>query len=87
MSSVAEVLEVEGSAEIRRSDGMRVARITANLAGRDLGSVANAIEAEFESMTWPSGYDCCLGGQQEEMQYRCQALETRKLDPHGRRIC
>ncbi len=65
---MAEVLEVEGPAEIRRSDGTRVARITANLAGRDLGSAASAIEAVLDSMTWPSGYDWRLGGQQEEMQ-------------------
>jgi HAE1 family hydrophobic/amphiphilic exporter-1 len=62
------VLEIEGPAEIRRSDGTRVARITANLAGRDLGSAASEIESELEAMSWPSGYDWRLGGQQEEMQ-------------------
>ncbi len=68
LSSVAEVLEVEGPAEIRRSDGTRVARITANLDGRDLGSAASAIESELGNMSWPSGYDWRLGGQEEEMK-------------------
>jgi HAE1 family hydrophobic/amphiphilic exporter-1 len=67
LSAVAEVVELEGPAEIRRADGSRIARITANLLGRDLGSVTRDIRAELESMNWPSGYDWRLGGQEEEM--------------------
>jgi len=61
------VIEIEGPAEIRRADGTRVALITANLAGRDLGSVTTEIKAILESTTWPSGYDWRMGGQEEEM--------------------
>jgi HAE1 family hydrophobic/amphiphilic exporter-1 len=67
LSAVAEVLELEGPAEIRRADGTRVASITANLADRDLGSVTADIRRALEGMSWPSGYDWRLGGQEEEM--------------------
>jgi HAE1 family hydrophobic/amphiphilic exporter-1 len=67
LSAVAEVVELEGPAEIRRADGSRIARITANLAGRDLGSVTRAVRRSLEEMSWPSGYDWRLGGQDEEM--------------------
>jgi HAE1 family hydrophobic/amphiphilic exporter-1 len=68
LSAVAEVVEVEGPADIRRADGSRVAVITANVAGRDLGSVVADIERELAAMSWPSGYDWRLAGQQQEMQ-------------------
>ena len=67
LSAVAEVVELEGPAEIRRADGSRIARITANLAGRDLGSVTRDVRSSLENMSWPSGYDWRLGGQEEEM--------------------
>jgi HAE1 family hydrophobic/amphiphilic exporter-1 len=67
LSAVAEVRELEGPAEIRRADGSRIAHITANLAGRDLGSATDEIRAMLESMSWPSGYDWRLSGQEEEM--------------------
>ena len=67
LSAVAEVVELEGPAEIRRADGSRIARISANLAGRDLGSVTRDVRSSLENMNWPSGYDWRLGGQEEEM--------------------
>jgi HAE1 family hydrophobic/amphiphilic exporter-1 len=67
LTAVAEVVELEGPAEIRRADGTRIARITANLAGRDLGSVTADVRGTLESISWPSGYDWRLGGQEEEM--------------------
>jgi len=68
LNAVAEVVELEGPAEIRRADGSRVARITANVEGRDLGSVTADITRELEGMSWPSGYDFRIGGQEQEMQ-------------------
>jgi hydrophobic/amphiphilic exporter-1 (mainly G- bacteria), HAE1 family len=67
LSAVAEVRELEGPAEIRRADGTRVASISANLSGRDLGSVTAEIRSSLEAMSWPAGYDWRLGGQEEEM--------------------
>jgi HAE1 family hydrophobic/amphiphilic exporter-1 len=68
LSAVAEVIETEGPAEIRRSDGSRVATITANLMGRDLGSVSDEIEAVLSSLALPPGFDWSLGGQRQEME-------------------
>ncbi len=68
LSSVASVVETEGPAEIRRSDGERVALITANLVGRDLASASADIEAQIGEMTLPMGFDWRMGGQQQEME-------------------
>jgi HAE1 family hydrophobic/amphiphilic exporter-1 len=68
LSSVAEVTETIGPAEIRRADGERMALITANLDGRDLGSVSADIEAALDQMTFPMGFDTRLGGQRQEME-------------------
>ena len=75
LGAVAEVREVEGPAEIRRADGARVARITANLAGRDLGAVTADLEAALAAMSWPAGYDWRLGGQQQEMETSFDSLK------------
>ncbi len=68
LSAVATVERVEGPAEIRRSEGDRVALVTANLAGRDLGSVTSDIEAILSEVQMPAGFDWQMGGQQEEME-------------------
>jgi HAE1 family hydrophobic/amphiphilic exporter-1 len=68
LSSVAEVTETLGPAEIRRADGERVALITANLDGLDLGSASTAIQAALDEMTFPLGFDTRLGGQRQEME-------------------
>jgi HAE1 family hydrophobic/amphiphilic exporter-1 len=57
-----------GPAEIRRADGERVALITANLDGRDLGSASADIQAALDEMTFPLGFDTRLGGQRQEME-------------------
>ena len=68
LSALASVEEVEGPAEIRRAEGERVAVITANLVGRDLGSVAGEIAAAIEEIAMPPGYDAEIGGQRQEME-------------------
>jgi HAE1 family hydrophobic/amphiphilic exporter-1 len=70
LSAVADVVEVEGPAEIVRADGSRVAQITANISDRDVGSVAQDITTALDALseTWPAGYDWRLGGQEQEMQ-------------------
>ena len=68
LSSVASVVETEGPAEIRRSDGERVALITANLVGRDLASASIDIETRIGEMMLPMDFDWRMGGQQQEME-------------------
>jgi HAE1 family hydrophobic/amphiphilic exporter-1 len=68
LSAVATIEEREGPAEIRRSDSDRVAVVTANLVGRDLGSVSEEIAAALEAMNMPPGFDWRIGGQRQEME-------------------
>lgn len=68
LAAVASVVTREGPAEIRRAEGDRVALISANLVGRDLGAVADEINAAIDALDLPSGYDIAVGGQREEME-------------------
>jgi HAE1 family hydrophobic/amphiphilic exporter-1 len=67
LESVADVRAVDGPAEIRRLDQQRVAVISANLDGRDLGSVVSEIEAALADLPLPEGFTIAMGGQNEEM--------------------
>jgi len=68
LSAVASVDEIAGPAEIRRSEGDRVAVVTANLAGRDLGAVSDEIAQALETIQMPPGFDWAIGGQRQEME-------------------
>jgi hydrophobic/amphiphilic exporter-1 (mainly G- bacteria), HAE1 family len=68
LSSVAQVIETEGPAEIRRADGSRVALVEANLVGRDLAGVSRDIEAVLLGMSLPPGFEWSVGGQRQEME-------------------
>ncbi len=68
LSALAEVREVEGPAEIRRAEGERVAVVTANLVGSDLGTVSEKIAEALEKTEMPSGFDWTIGGQRQEME-------------------
>jgi HAE1 family hydrophobic/amphiphilic exporter-1 len=68
LGAVATVEEVEGPAEIRRSEGERVALVTANLKGGDLGTVSEQIAVALEEMSLPGGYEWRIGGQRQEME-------------------
>jgi len=74
LSSVADIVEVEGPAEIRRADGDRVALVSANLVDRDLGSASEEIEEILQGMTLPAGFDWRIGGQRQEMETSFQSL-------------
>ncbi len=76
LSAVADVVETEGPAEIRRTDGSRVTRITANLVGRDLGTVATEIEGLLANLNLPLGYESTIGGQRQEMETSFDSLRT-----------
>ena len=67
LESVAQVRAVEGPAEIRRLDQERVAILSANLDGRDLGGVVAEIEAVLADLPLPEGFTVSIGGQNEEM--------------------
>jgi HAE1 family hydrophobic/amphiphilic exporter-1 len=74
LSAVANVAEELGPAEIRRANGERMALITANLEGRDLGSASDEIQKALGQMTFPTGFDFNLGGQRQEMETSFQSM-------------
>jgi len=74
LSAVADVIETEGPAEIRRADGERVALITANLAGVDLGTASAEIASALEEITFPLGFEPRIGGQRQEMETSFESM-------------
>ncbi|OGG46626.1 MAG: hypothetical protein A3F84_02940 [Candidatus Handelsmanbacteria bacterium RIFCSPLOWO2_12_FULL_64_10] len=67
LASVADVRVEPGPAEIRRIDQQRVALVTANLVGRDLGSAVEDIRRTVAQVPLPADFSITVGGQSEEM--------------------
>ena len=57
-----------GPVTIERKDQQRLVTVTANVAGRDLGSVAKEIQARLNEIPRPVGYDTIISGNFEEQQ-------------------
>ncbi|WP_370210031.1 efflux RND transporter permease subunit [Alloalcanivorax venustensis] len=55
------------SCKLQAADQERVAVISANIQGRDLGSVVADIESRLADMAMPEGFGLSMGGQNEEM--------------------
>jgi len=75
LSSVAATSVERGPSEIHRLGRKRVAIVTANLAGRDLGSVSREIESRLRILSLPANISVSLGGQNEEMQKSFRSLQ------------
>ena len=75
LAAVADVVLVEGPAEIRRLDQERVVVITANLTGRDLGSAVADIRVITDNIALPDGFDISIGGQNEEMERSFESMK------------
>ncbi|MEO5377167.1 MAG: efflux RND transporter permease subunit [Magnetococcus sp. DMHC-6] len=58
----------EGPLVIDRKDQQRLVTVQANVAGRDLGSVAGEVQARLDQIPRPSGYQLIAAGQFEEQQ-------------------
>ncbi|MCS5695443.1 efflux RND transporter permease subunit [Desulfofundulus thermocisternus] len=67
LSQVAEIVETRGPHAINRQDQTRLVTVTAQLAGRDLGSVIKDIQAGLKGLSLPPGYTVEFGGEQEQM--------------------
>lgn len=67
LSAVADIRIERGPSEIRRIDQERVALVTANLKGRDLGSVTRDIQKIIDGIQLPPDFRITIGGQQREM--------------------
>jgi HAE1 family hydrophobic/amphiphilic exporter-1 len=77
--AVADLTEERGPAEIHRLGGRRAALVTADLTGRDLGSVSLDIEQRLRGLTLPAGVTATLGGQNREMSRSFRSLQLAVL--------
>lgn len=70
LEQVARIVPGEGPIEILRENQARVVNVTANISGRDLGSVVSDIKKRLSGLekSLPTGYFIELGGEYEEMQ-------------------
>jgi len=70
LEQVASVERGEGPIRINRENQARVVKVTANIAGRDLGSIVRDIKKRISKVEsgLPSGYFIEFGGQYEQMQ-------------------
>ena len=67
LSAVAAVNVAEGANEIRRVDQRRVVLVTANLDGRDLGSVTDEVQAVLDEVAAEYDVGAELAGQWQDM--------------------
>lgn len=70
LGQVASITQGEGPIRINRENQARVITVTANIAGRDLGSVVRDIKKRIDDIErgLPLGYFTEFGGQYEQMQ-------------------
>ncbi len=68
LQEVAEIEIVEGPVQINRENQERTATVSSDLDGRDLGGVADDIEAELAGFSIPDGYRVDITGEAEEME-------------------
>ncbi len=68
LKEVARVEIGEGPVKIERENKKRKVSVTANISGRDLGSVAEDIKDRIKDIKLPFGYYLEFGGQYEKMK-------------------
>ena len=76
LGAIADIEFARGPAEIHRIRGQRAAVVSANLSGRDLGSVAAEIRTELQGLQsqLPVNSTLSLGGQNEELETSYQSI-------------
>jgi HAE1 family hydrophobic/amphiphilic exporter-1 len=68
VANVAEIAHTRGPIKILRENRVRKVMLTANVSGRDIGSIINDIRSRLESLDMQSGYFIEYGGTYEQMQ-------------------
>ena len=68
LRSVVDTTSNRGPQEITRKDQQRIARVSLNVAGKDLGSVAAEVEERLATIPLPNGFDLNVAGSFEEQQ-------------------
>jgi HAE1 family hydrophobic/amphiphilic exporter-1 len=74
LEAVADIRVNEGPSEIRRIDQQRTAVVTANISGRDLGSVSEDIFEILSVIKMPNDFTFDLAGQNKEMETSLNSL-------------
>ena len=74
LAAVADVIATTGPSEIHRADQMRVAVISANLRGVDLGSAMEEVRAMVAADPLGAGLGLHIGGQGEELAQSVRSL-------------
>jgi multidrug efflux pump subunit AcrB len=68
LEAVADLKVNEGPSEIRRIDQQRTAVVTANISGRDLGSISEDIYRILQGTKMPDDFTFDIAGQNKEME-------------------
>ncbi len=68
LRNVTTVVESRGAVLIQRKDQQRLVSVVANVAGRDLGSVARDIQSRLDQIPRPGGYDLLIAGNYQQQQ-------------------
>jgi CzcA family heavy metal efflux pump len=68
LGNIARIEKAASPVQIDRKYQQRLVEVTANVSGRDLGSVASEIQARINALTIPAGFEVKLGGNVEQQQ-------------------
>ncbi|MBI5475982.1 MAG: efflux RND transporter permease subunit [Ignavibacteriales bacterium] len=68
LGNLATIEKANVSVQIDRKYQQRIVDVTANVSGRDLGSVASDIRAQVDKLSIPTGFEVKLGGNVEQQQ-------------------
>jgi len=68
LGNIATIQKANSPVQIDRKFQQRLIEVTANVTGRDLGSVANDIRAQVDTLELPPGFEVKLGGNVEQQQ-------------------
>ncbi|HTY36678.1 MAG TPA: efflux RND transporter permease subunit [Bacteroidota bacterium] len=74
LGNVANIQKAAAPVQIDRKQQQRIVDVTANVAGRDLGSVANEIKSKLATIVIPEGFELKMSGNVEQQQKTFQDL-------------
>ncbi|MEX1363286.1 MAG: efflux RND transporter permease subunit [Nannocystaceae bacterium] len=74
LRSVVQAVPTRGPIVIERKGQQRMVKVTANVAGRDMGSVAREVGQRLAELPRPVGYDFSLGGDFEQQEAAFEEL-------------
>lgn len=75
LDQVASIVQGDSAKSIDREDRQDVVTVSANIEGRDLGSVNTDIRNKISAMSIPVGYSVSYGGSQKQMGDTFRTLE------------